>query len=179
MPKKSDFFEPSETGNWNVAADFTKLKIMKLLYEADQYEIIATFGTSDLVEEFMINDHMKSLARMKALRRLLKALQMTINNTKFAVKKQDKDKMKKFLDTLKKIEKVLPALQKKVSNQKIGQVTASIHEENFEKVLNHLIQIKSDINEPLNRADLIFTHMEDFDPKAAKDAIKKGLTEVG
>ena len=39
MPKSSFFDEGavSDYGNWNVAADYSKLKIMKQLYIADEY----------------------------------------------------------------------------------------------------------------------------------------------
>ena len=45
----------SETGNWNVASDYAKYKIMKPLLLADDYEIIATFGYSDLLEDLAGN----------------------------------------------------------------------------------------------------------------------------
>ena len=163
MAKKSEFFEPSETGNWNVASDFTKLKIMKHLYEADQYEIVATFGTHELVEEFMTDDNMKSLARLKAIKRLIKTLQMIVHNTIFAVKKRDKETMKTFLKDLNKVEEVLPKLQNESFNQKTNRTTVDIEEKSFNKVLNILIKIKSDINEPLNNADLIFTAKDELD----------------
>lgn len=181
MPRKKDIdlFEISETGNWNVAADFSKLKIMKQLYLADEYETIATFGAEDLFEELTADDNLKTISRLRALKRLLKTLQMIINNTKFAVKKQDKEPMKKFLEQLNKINEAMPLIESESYNQKTGRYKTEIIETHFSKVLNSLIQIKSEINEPLNRADLIFTHTEEFDPKAAKEAIKKLLTETG
>ncbi len=179
MPKKEDSYGTSESGNWNVAADYTKFKIMKQLYMADEYEIIATFGTSEMFEEFQIGEDIKSVARLKAIRRLLKSLQMVVNNTKFAVKKRDEETMKEYLKTLKKVENILPTLSKTKYNAKLRKSMIEIQEENFEKVLNHLVSLKSEINEPLNRADLIFTHFEDFDPKAAKEQIKAEMTGKG
>ncbi len=179
MVKSSSFWEQSETGNWNVASDFSKLKIMKLLYESDEYETIATFGTLDIVDEFMIDNNTKTLSRIRAIKRLVKTLQMVINNTKFAVKKNDKKKMVDFLKDLKKIEEILPFLEESSHNQRLNRTTINIKEEEFLKILNTIINIKSSILEPLNKADLIFSGKEDFDPAKAKELIKKGVMETG
>ena len=95
MPK-SEYFDSHETSNWNVAADYVKLKIMKPLYNADEYELIAEFGTSEMIQEYMVSDNIKNIARVKALKRLLKTLQMIINNTIFAIKKADVNILKGY-----------------------------------------------------------------------------------
>jgi len=182
MPKKSsDFFDQSETGNWNVAADYTKFKIMKHLYAIDEFQITAKFGTLEMINEFMVNDNMKNIARLKAIRRFVNALQLVIENTRFAVKikNKDKEKLEGYYETLQKIEKVLPALESSSFDQRTKRTIVKIDEKKFEKVLEHLIEIKTSLNEPLNNADLIFYHTEEFDPKAAKEEMKKRLTEVG
>ena len=43
----------SETGNWNVADDYSKKKIMRPLFLCDYYEDIANFGYESLVEELI------------------------------------------------------------------------------------------------------------------------------
>ena len=179
MPKEPDFVDMSETGNWNVAADFSKLKIMKWLYLADEYETIATFGTSDMLDEMMTDKGMISRNKLMAIKRLTKTLQMIISNTIFAVKKKDKGELDKKQEFLKKIEKILPSLTKKNYNQRDRKNYITIKEDEFNEVLNILVEIKTSINGPLNRADLIFTSREEFDPKKLKDKIKKDLFEIG
>ncbi len=173
MPKQD--WETSESGNWNVAADFTKLKVMKPLYECDIYEEVATFGTTDLWSEmvdFDDNPNMKNTARIKGIRRLLKTLSLLVSNTQFAVKKGDKPKMQKFKEDLENVKKVLPYIESKTFNQRDKTTTVVIDEEIFQKLLDILINIKADINEPLNRADLIFTHRDEFDADKYKQSIK-------
>jgi len=177
---KSDFWDSSETGNWNVASDFVKLKIMKLLYECDQYEIVATFGEAEMYDELLLKDEsIKSSLRLKAIIRLIKTLQMIINNTKFAVKKGDKESMKKYLEDLKEFKKTVPHLKKKSYNQQHHKTTITIDEEKFDKILDAIIILKANMLEQLNKADLIFSYTEEFDPAKAKEEMKKRLTEIG
>ncbi len=52
-------------------------------------------------------------------------------------------------------------------------------EKEYNKAINRVIDIKSEINEPLNKYDLIFTHKAEFDPKAAKAMIMEDLKKRG
>ena len=52
-------------------------------------------------------------------------------------------------------------------------------QDEYNLAIERIIDIKSEINEPLNRYDLIFTHKEDFDPTAAKEKIKDDLKHRG
>lgn len=179
MPRKTDYVDFTETGNWNVAADYSKLKIMKLLFEADEYEKVATFGTSEMGEEYMIDENMKNIARIKALKRLVKTLQMLINNTVFAVKKDAVKKLTEYKKDLDKIEKVFPLIQNQTRNEKTKQLSMNIREDYFDYVLKLLINIKFELNTPLNQADLIFTSIEEFDPDKLKAEIMEDLIEGG
>ncbi|GAG24821.1 unnamed protein product, partial [marine sediment metagenome] len=89
MPKSNFFDESSisETGNWNVAADYSRLKIMKQLYLADEYEIISTFGFSDFLDELNAEVEIDIL-KIRGFKRLIKSLIMIINNSIFAIKKR-------------------------------------------------------------------------------------------
>ena len=181
MPNK-DFVDMSESGNWNVAADFTKFKVMKPLYDADIYEEIALFGTTDLIEEMVTfdnNPNMKNIARIKGIKRLLRCLSLLVSNTQFAVKKKDKELMKKFKTDLEEVKKVLPFIEKKTTDQRKNTTTIMIEEDIFQKLLDILVNIKAKINEPLNRADLIFTSFEEFDPKKIKERTKEELINQG
>lgn len=181
MPKKSFFDEGivSETGNWNVAADYSRLKIMKQLYLADEYEIISTFGFSDFIDELNADMDVDVL-KIRGLKRLIKSLMMVIGNSKFAIRK---DPFKKKLEDLRKeltrYWKIIPTLFEYKINQRNKTKELRLIQKEYDKALERVIEIKSEINEPLNKYDLIFTHHEDFDPKKAKEQIKKDLIERG
>ena len=180
MPKKNFSEEDiiSDYGNWNVAADYSRLKIMKQLYLADEYETIATFGFSDLLDELNIETNVDVL-KIRGFRRLIKSLIMVIDNSIFAVKGTHKEDLVKLRKKLNRYWDVLPKLFTYQVNQKIKTKELKIKPEEYDLALTGVIEIKSEINAPLNRYDLIFTHKEEFDAAAAKAALKKRLTEVG
>lgn len=180
MPKKN-FFEGeavSDYGNWNVAADYSRLKIMKQLYFADEYEIISTFGFSDFLDELRVDVDIDVL-KIRGFKRLIKSLIMVIDNSLFAIKKTHKEDLKKLRGELSRYWKVIPKLFEYKVNQKYKTKELKLIPNAYNQALERVIEIKSAINEPLNRYDLIFTHKEDFDPAAAKALIKKGLMERG
>ncbi len=179
MPSK-DYFEGgavSDYGNWNVASDYSRLKIMKQLYLADEYETIATFGFSDFFDELSIAVD-TDILKIRGFKRLIKSLMMVIDNSIFAIKKNEKETLKKLRAELTRYWNILPTLFKYKVNQKSRSRKLELNEE-YQKALERVIEIKAEINEPLNRYDLIFTHKEDFDPQKAKELIKKRLTEIG
>ena len=186
---KSDYEDSaqSEYGNWNVASDYAKLKIMKHLYDADKYEVISLFGHYDLFDELMI-DVSVDLLKIHGFRRLVNSLLMLINNSIFAVKKKkskkgqkktDREILEHYKDGLKKIKKIIPKLYKYKVNQVNKTKVLKIDLEKYQKVLDIVIEIKAKINEPLNKYDLIFSHKEEFDSETAKKSIKEGLMTKG
>lgn len=181
MPKK-DFFEGdivSDHGNWNVAADYARLKIMKQLYLADEYELIATFGFSDFIDELNIQIDADVL-KIRGFKRLIKSLIMVIDNSIFAVKKDPfRKSLKDLREELARYWKIISTLFDYKTNQRDKTRELKLNQEEYDKALERVVEIKSEINEPLNRYDLIFTHKEDFDPKKAKEQIKKDLIERG
>lgn len=189
MPRRLDKedYLVSETGNWNVAADYSKNKIMKPLALADEYSTIARFGTSNLIEELIDFDvYSVDQLRLRGLEWLIDTLITLIDNSITFVKgsleknkeKGDKKKLKEYRDKLKKIESILPALSRVMKKIK-GPPKIVLNIKEFEKVLEIVRKIKSDINEPLNNNDLIFTNREEFDPKAYKESIKRLAIERG
>lgn len=182
MPSKHDYDDSmiSETGNWNVADLFAKLKIMKFLKLMDDYEIIATFGSSDLLEELETSHLNTDDIKLRAFKRLVKFLSMLINNTKFALKnKIDKKTFEDFQKNIKKIEKIIPALSYYKKNDQTKTKKLILNQEKYDRIFEAIIQIKADVLEPLNKSDLIFTHQEEFDPNAYKDKIKKDAMTRG
>lgn len=176
MFKKNNYFDPvSETGNWNVAADFVKYKIMKLLYECDQYQMISIFGTSEMIAEFITNNEMKTIARLNSIKRLFENLKLIIENTHFAIRKADKIKFDEYYKTLERIENLMPMIEQiKIVD---GRKKIDINEDAFKGLLKEMIKIKKDINEPLNNADLIFNKFEEFDPDKFKESVMKRMSD--
>lgn len=177
----------SEHGNWNVASDYAKLKIMKHLYDADKYEVISLFGHYDLLDELMIQIDVDTL-KIQGFRRLVNTLLMLINNSIFAVKKKtskkgknktDREILEHYKEELKKIKNLIPKLYSYKVNQVKNTNVLKIDLEKYQKVLDFVIEIKAKINEPLNKYDLIFSHKEEFDPETAKKQIKEGLMKKG
>lgn len=171
----------SETGNWNVAQVYSNLKIMKLLYIADELENIAIFGSADIVEDILtsIQGINKDELRLTGYRRLLRTLLMLINNSKFAVKKAGKEMLTQYETELKNFEKSIDTLYGWRYNhvKKIRRIY--IEEQKFKVALDRVIEIKGLINSPLNDADLIFTSKPQFDAKEMKKRIFEQFTERG
>ncbi len=180
MPKGTFIDEKimSDYGNWNVASDYARLKIMKQLYLADEYEIIATFGFSELIDELSV-DIPLGVLKIRGFKRLIKALIMVIDNSKFAVKGTHKETLINLKKELKRYWKILPTLFVYKINQKNKTQELKLVEKEYNPALERVTEIKSEINEPLNRYDLIFTHREDFDPAKAKKQIADALKTKG
>lgn len=181
MPKKdvlSDDYIISETGNWNVAADYSKLKIMKNLYLADEYSNIALFGYDSMLEE-LENPFPVDVLKLKGFERLINCLIMLIDNTLFAIKKGGKSGLKDHRKQLQKILKIMPTLSKVISSQRTKTKKIQINYEKYNKVLEIVLDIKSKINEPLNKNHLIFTDTEEFDPQKYKEQIMKDAARRG
>ncbi len=180
MPKKDEDYVVSETGNWNVASDYAKLKIMKPLYNCDIYENIAKFGYDSFGEQLEYYGVPEESLRLMGMDRLVHELLKLIDNSKFAMKKgKSKETLIGFEDTLRGILKFTP----KISSVKVNQIrktrVTKIDEKLFNLILNKVLEIKSKINEPLNMNDLIFTGKEDFDPQAYKKQVIEQATTRG
>lgn len=175
MSKRDEGYNISDTGNWNVASDYSRLKIMKPLYQADEYSTIALFGVLDPDQSQNVN---LEVSKLKGFKRLIGVLVLLINNTKFAVG-TDKKKLEDYETELRRIDKLFPALYKVKTNQVKNTKHVAINYKVYDKVLERVLQIKALINEPLNKYDLIFTHKEDFDPQKYKQDIFDKATKLG
>jgi len=176
---KEEGYNISDTGNWNVASDYSRLKIMKNLYLADEYANIAIFGYSDFLSE-LNNPYDIDTLKIKGLQRLINCLILLIDNTIFAIKiSNDKTQIEEFRKDLSLALKLSPTLGKQIKNQVKRIETFKLDNEKYNRVLNVVLKIKSEINYPLNRSHLIFTDKEEFDPKKYKDNIKEGATTRG
>lgn len=181
---KGDIFDEatiSDTGNWNVADKFSNVKIMLPLAKCEFYEDLAQFGYESFIDE-LVNWYQvpMDVLRMKGLTRLVKELLRLCKNTKFAMGKPGtKEELIKYEKQLTEINKILPVLHKTKFNQIRKTRELIIIPEKFDKVLEKVIEIKSKINEPLNKNDLIFVSKEEFDPKAFKKSIMARMAAKG
>lgn len=183
MPKKDSITGEniiSETGNWNVASDFAKAKIMTPQNKCEYYEDIATFGYDSIIEELMGYAIPNDLVRFIGLKRLVKELIKLCKNSRFAMKKTGtKKELQDYENKLEKIRNVLPLLVviKKNNIDRTRELT--LINNKFDKTLEIVLEIKSSINMPLNRNHLIFTDREEFDPHAFKKKVKERMVNRG
>ena len=183
MPKKDSSTGEniiSESGNWNVASEFARIKIMMPLEKSEYYQNIAMFGYDSIIEELMYYQVPNDFIRYRGLIRLIKELLKLCENSKFAMKTAGtKEQLKMREDKLKEIENILPFLVKVKNNHVTKTQELKIIPNKFDKVLGIVVEIKSLINIPLNKNHLIFTDKEEFDPHAYKDEMKKRITQRG
>jgi len=183
MPKKDgEDYIISETGNWNVADQYSKSKIMRPLNLCDYYEDIANFGYESIVDEIInFNSPSNDFIKIKAIKRLVRELIRLIDNTKFALKIENSKKLVlQYKIELQKIEQVIPKLIK-IKKNNISKTSKMFIKDPllFQDILNQVSEIKSKINEPLNRNHLIFTDREEFDPIAFKNSLKERMVNKG
>lgn len=170
----------SDTGNWNVASDFARIKIMIPLAKCDYYEDIARFGYESIIEELMGFQIQNDLIRYTGLKRLINELLKICKNSKFAMKKGNTSKtLKDYEKELDRIKKILPLLIKVITNNVNKTSELIINNVTFDKTLEIVLEIKSSINTPLNQNHLIFTDKEEFDVRAYKKAQKDRMINRG
>ena len=169
--------EDRESSVWNDAKNYVGGKIHVWLMKIDIYEELATFGFKEIDQDILIkNSILQSTARIKAMKRLIHAIQTLIRNTKFAVDKTSRGLFDEHRQRLKKIEKSLFKLKiEKKRGSKI--IELSVDEVLFEKMMDELNEIIDDINQKINRAGLIFSQSEDFDIGKLKENLEREFTQ--
>lgn len=181
-PKRGtiDYVDMAESANWNVAADYARLKVMRHLHAIDDYILTARYGFATLAAEFEMPDpNVKVRARIQALHRLAQTLRMLIRNTRFACKTKDKPILDNKRQDIERVEKLIPKSYYTIHDDRSGTSQYKVNEDMFVQCVNILENISEELNEPLNRADLIFTSTEEFDPKKAFEETFERLTTTG
>lgn len=170
--KREEGYNISETGNWNVASDYARLKIMKPLYLCDVYENIARFGYDSMLQQLSNLDVPLDSLKLSGFERLVNELIRLCNNVMFAMgAKGTRETLKKYEENLVKIRKIIPTLSRTISKQKVKII--QIIPERYYRVLDTVLAIKANMNDPLNKNHLIFTSKEEFDPRAFKQMVKE------
>lgn len=168
MGSREEGYNVSDTGNWNVASDYSRIKIMKPLDFCDHYENIARFGYDTLIEE--IENYGVPLDELKLIgfSRLINELIKICGNVKFAMKGSTSKTLEDLKNKFIEIRSLTSALSKTIKKQKKRIVVLN---NNYYKTLDIIIGLKAELNEPLNQNHLIFTNKEEFDPKEHKKKI--------
>ena len=169
----------SETKNWNTAKHYSERKIMKHLANIDKYIEICNFGTETMEDEFRVDPKMVAYARIKALKRLGKSIEMLARNCSFALKKADKKKAQSIKQACINLHPLADETYKDIKDERNNHKKIIIYEKTFQQVLNLYVKFAEDLNEPLNRANLIFSSTEEFDPDEYKRQVKEQFTHGG
>lgn len=166
----------SKSDSWNVADGFTKLKILKPLVEMDKLVKMAIYGAENIDETFNLIQYpeMKVMLRIEALNRLIDTLRETIENSRFACKKEEKAILDELERRVFDVREVLPAIAIEQSDQRTNERRVVINEEHFSTCLEELRAIKKTIPEPLNKSALIFPTSDEIDLAKIKEQIEMG-----
>jgi len=176
--KKEEGYNVSELGNWNVASDYSRLKIMKPLDFADHYENIARFGYDTLIEQLENFGVPLDTLKLIGFERLVNELIKLCGNVKFAMKVGKTLKEIEDIETkLTRVRSLIPMLSRVVTKQRKRETI--LNTEKYYKVLDYVVSLKAKLNEPLNKNHLIFTNKEEFDPKAYKKQIMEDARTRG
>lgn len=178
MFKKEEGYNISELGNWNVASDYARLKIMRPLDACDHYENIARFGYDTLIEQLDNFGIPLDTLKLIGFERLVNELIKLCSNSMFAMRVgKTKKTLKEIKKQLERVRSLIPTLSKTRTTQKKKELI--LENKKYYKLLDLVLGIKADINEPLNQNHLIFTAKEEFDPKKYKKSIMDGAKERG
>ncbi len=171
-------YEPSESGNWNVADKWSESMVFQPLFECSNYLKVADSGCVDLEEDLTFDNDSKIQFKIKGLEWARRTLEQGIKQSLFAIKNDsDKDVVKVYLTDVKKLKELIPLIKKRKHNGDKNVIV--LDEKVFNFVYEMVDKIFTEITEPLNRSDLIFMDRKHFNPKEFKDKIKQRLEEEG
>lgn len=160
---------------WNVADGYTKLKILKQLILLDRYENIALYGADDIDEEGMFDQNSLNGRRVNSLMRYISTLRQLLGNVQFAIRKDDHEKIKGFLQDLEIVEDNVGGISYQETNAITHEINLVINEEHMKNCIKVLQLIKDEINVPINKAGLIFKGSDEIDlDKIMKEIIDGG-----
>lgn len=177
-----DIEEIKESGKWNIAKEYSEKKLLYYLLKIDEYQTTAEMGGKDLNEEFfsIINGFPIEQIRIKSLKWLIISLQVLVSNTKLAISpKAHKVRLKEIEKKLKKIKGSLVYTYKKNYNNINKTQKIIINEGVFNNFLEELVIIKEEVQEIINKNNLIYINVEEFSPGDIKAKIKKRAIEKG
>jgi replicative DNA helicase len=166
----------SKSDSWNVADGFTKLKILKPLVEMDKLVKIAIYGSETIEEAMEVAQFpdIKTMLRIEAIYRLIDTLRETIENSRFACKKEDKAVLDRLEQQVFDVKNVLSVIASEKVDMRTDRKQVVIDEEHFSVCIEELRKIKKELPEPLNKSSLIFPSSEEINLDDIKNQIIEG-----
>lgn len=176
-----DDYTISETGNWNVADSFSRVKIMGPMIKSEIYEDVATYGFDSFFEELANHGVSNDELKVRGLYRLINELIRLTKNTMFAMKKEKtREELTKIQKKLFKIKSdIFRHTYRKIINEGTRNKDIKLNEPLFSRTLEVVSKLKSDLNFPLNKNHLIFVDKQEFDPAAFKNKIRDRIVNKG
>lgn len=162
------------TDAWNIAGGYVETKILRPLVLLDSYIRVAKFGSETIEESITLPPTVIDRLRIRALEYMMNELRIIIENTEFAIKKQEKSKLKPIIDKLKIAEEKLTKTFDTSIDTRTNNKGITIDEKKFSEALQKLREVKLEIATPLNNSGLIFPVSEEFDLQIIKDNLIQG-----
>lgn len=159
---------------WNVADGFTKLKILRQLVMLDQWETIAQFGGEEFDGDLNMNDNQIKKRRVEGLQRFHATLRQLIGNVMFALKSEDKKKIKMMGERIDNVKEFLGEVYEMREDDITHEEVFDVDEKKFGLILGIFQDVKDNLNILLNNANLIFRQSEDIDLDQIMGDIIKG-----
>jgi hypothetical protein len=170
MPRSDYEDSISESGNWNMRQSYSEL-LFNIIQEAYYYEKMAEFGVDNDPRQIMMGIPAlpREEVKIEGLRKFIFCIYQLIMKSKFAVtKKEDKSLLLQYEITLNKMKPMIDTLYKINYNNVTKLKKVMLNEKSFSTFLQRCSELLSKIEEPLNRAELIFSPKDSHDPYALK-----------
>lgn len=166
--------EQERSNTYNISLGYVTKMVLENMVSLQEYMNIAVFGASKIdMDVFQNNENLRSVSRLKGLRRAIYTLINIIRAGKFIVKKKDRTSFNTHTLRLLKIEKSIWKLrQEKKRGNRIVELT--LNENLFDLIFSELNNIIDECNRALNSVGIIFSIKdEEQDPNKIKEAFKE------
>jgi len=157
---------------WNVASGYTLYKILTPLIEMDKLVKISIYGTETIEASQVTPPEVKIGARIEAIKRLVDSILMVIENSKFALKKDNKINLEQLELRTRAVSQVTDAICTKTYDARNNYEELTINEIHFKTCLDELRKIKQELSTPL--ITLIFPSSEEIDLAHIKEQLVMG-----
>lgn len=153
-----------DKGNWNTAGIYALESVYNNTKEILESFTVAKFGTSSLIEDFMIEDSIKIKARIMSFERILGLMQTLYTASHMLIWREDYQiRFKKLNDQIEKLEEDRIINSMRTIKVIDGVTKIKINDLIFNKILKYIEVIFREYLEILNRHNLIMTSIEEFD----------------
>ncbi len=174
-----DFLKDDDTGNWSAGKEYSHIKVMRWLYLLDNYQFMACFGSLDFEEELNTSEEYRTLCRVYGLKRLHKALDILISNTKKLMKPAYRETVEQMHEEIKELTGFIEKSHTIIRNEKSKQNITQINEPLFNKILIRLEDTKTNLLEPLNKSNLVFRGTDQTTPEQKKAKFTERMVNEG